>query len=235
MKIRNDGRPYDKIRPIKVTYDVFEYAAGSVLFELGKTKILCAVTFAPGVPQFLRNSGQGWLTAEYSLLPASTQQRIQRDSSAMKVSGRSMEISRLIGRSLRSVVDVSHIGENTIWVDCDVMQADGGTRTASINAAYLALKQAEERLLAQGKIKAPLLKDTIASISAGILDGEALLDLNFEEDNKAIADLNFVLTKSGKIVEIQGTAEGEPIAWEDFEKIKNLVHKGIKQIFACYT
>lgn len=235
MKIRIDGRPYDKIRPINFSYNVFEYAPGSVLFELGKTKVLCSVTITQGVPQFLKGSGTGWLSAEYALLPASTQQRIQRDSSNAKANGRSLEISRLIGRSLRSVVDVSHIGEYTIWVDCDVIQADGGTRTASINAAYLALKKAEENLLASGRIKKALLKDDIASISAGILQGDALLDLNFEEDNKAEADINFVLTKSGKVIEVQGTAEGEPIAWQDFDKIKDVVQKGIKQIFNAYT
>ena len=235
MKIRIDGRPHDKIRPINVTYNIFEYAAGSVLFELGKTKVLCSVMFEQGVPKFLKGSGQGWLTAEYSLLPAATKQRMQRDSTNMKANGRSLEISRLIGRSIRSVVDVSHIGENTIWIDCDVVQADGGTRTASINAAYLALKKAEERLLEEKRIKGPLLKDQIASISAGIFKGDVLLDLNCEEDNLAEADLNFVLTKSGKVVEIQGTAEGEPIPWADFEKIKDVVQKGIKQIFAAYS
>lgn len=236
MKIRIDGRPYDTIRPISITSNIFEYAAGSVLFELGKTKVLCSVSYTQGVPQFLKNQGKGgWLTAEYAMLPAATQQRTQRDSSTMKANGRSMEISRLIGRSLRAVTDVSHIGENTIWIDCDIIQADGGTRTASINAAYIALKQAEQKLLTQGTIKKPIILDHIGSISAGLLKGEALLDLNFQEDNEAEADLNFVLTKSGKIVEIQGTAEGEPIAWQDFEKVRALAEKGVKQIFQRYS
>lgn len=234
MKIRIDGRPYDRIRPIRCTFDIYEYAAGSVLFELGKTKILCSVSCTPGVPHFLKNSNQGWLSAEYALLPASTKQRVQRDAAGSKANGRSMEISRLIGRSLRSVVDLSRMGENTLWIDCDVLQADGGTRTASINAAYLALKKAQEKLLSTGQIKFPFLKDDIASISAGLVHGQAMLDLNFEEDNIAEADLNFVLTKSGSIVEIQGTAEGDPIAWQDFEKIRALVEKGVKQIFSAY-
>jgi ribonuclease PH len=233
IKIRIDGRSYDKIRPINVQLGVYEYAPGSILFEMGKTKILCSVSFVPGVPQFLKKTGMGWLSAEYSMLPASTRDRIQRDTLA-KQNGRSTEISRLIGRSLRAVVDTTVLGENTLWVDCDVLQADGGTRTASINAAYLALKQAQTKLLEDGLIKAPFLKNEIASVSAGIYKDNVLLDLNFEEDSKAEVDVNFVLTKTNDVIEIQGTAEGEPISWENFDKIKSVVQKGIKQIFTFY-
>jgi ribonuclease PH len=229
---RIDSREYDKIRDLRATFDVFEFAPGSVLLELGKTKILCSVTLNSGVPRFLKGLNSGWLTADYAMLPASTHKRVNRDPN--KLNGRSVEISRLIGRTIRSVSDLSHLGEKTINIDCDVMQADGGTRTASIIAAYLALKKAQDRLLQSKDINLPILKDEIAAISTGISDGNCLLDLNFEEDSKAQIDLNFVLAKDGKLVELQGTAESDPIDWQDFDKLRNLAIKGTDQVFEFY-
>jgi len=225
-------RANDQIRTLKAQFDIFQYAPGSVLLELGNTKILCSVTVVSGVPPFLKGSGSGWMTAEYSMLPAATHIRKKRD--AIKPSGRSVEISRLIGRSLRSVSDLSHFGEKTVHIDCDVMQADGGTRTASIIAAYLALKKAENKLMKSGDIKAPILTAEVAAISTGIAQGEYVLDLNYEQDSKATIDLNFVLTKDNKLIELQGTAEGEPVSWSDFDKLRDLAKKGAEQIFAFY-
>jgi len=227
---RVDGRSYNELRPLKVTFNIYEYAPGSVLFELGKTKILCSVHINPGVPPFLKGTGTGWLTAEYALLPASTHFRTQRDGTGARLNGRSVEISRLIGRSIRSVVDLATIGERTIVIDCDVLQADGGTRTASITGTYLALRQAENYWLDKGIIKKPIVKEALVAISAGMVDGQPLLDLNVEEDNKADIDLNFVLTTSHKLVELQGTAEGKPVDWKDFDAIRTVVEKGVNDI-----
>lgn len=229
---RREERHLDQIRNLKATFNVFEYASGSVLLELGKTKILCAVTIDPGVPPFLKGTDTGWLTAEYSLMAASTTKRFKRD--ANKVNGRAIEISRLIGRSIRSVCDLSNFGEKTIHIYCDVMQADGGTRTASIIAACLALKKAQEELLKQHQINSTILKQDLAAISSGISKSEYILDLNYEEDAAALIDLNFVLTRDKKLVELQGTAEGEPISWQDFDKLRDLALKGAEQIFAFY-
>lgn len=222
----------DHIRTLKAQFNIFEYAPGSILLELGKTKILCSVTMEQGVPNFLKGSGKGWLTAEYSMLPASTQKRIKRDPN--KLNGRSIEISRLIGRSIRPVCDLSALGENTLHIDCDVLQADGGTRTASIIAAYLALRQAEKNLLILGKINSTILKNEIAAISTGICEGNFVLDLDFAQDSKAEIDLNFVLTRDGKLIELQGTAEGEPVSWQNFDKLRDLAQKGATQIFSFY-
>jgi ribonuclease PH len=231
---RAGKREYNQLRTLKVTYDVYTYSQGSILFEIGGTKILCSVTIQNSVPHFLRGKRKGWLTAEYSLLPASTPIRAVREVSANKRNGRTIEISRLIGRSLRAVSDLSVLGENTIFVDCDVMQADGGTRTACIVAAYMALKAAQQRLIIDGIIESSILTDEIASVSVGMGTYGPLLDMDFAEDSSIFADYNFIITRSGRIVEIQGTAEHAPITWSDFEDIKALALKGTNDIFAFY-
>lgn len=225
------GRAFNQLRPIKISYDVFGYAQSSVLFELGNTKVLCSVTLQPGVPPFLKGSKQGWLTAEYAMLPTSSQQRIARESTTAKRNDRAIEISRLIGRCLRSIVDLSGIGERTIMVDCDVLQADGSTRTASITGAALALKIAAESWKAQGIIAQSILNDELVAVSAGCLQGCALLDLDYSEDSIIDADYNFVITKMGKIVEIQGAAEKKALSWQEFDAMKEVVLSGVKQLF----
>ncbi len=228
---RHDKRRADQLRPLKVTYNIFEYAAGSVLFEQGRTKLLCAVSLQPSVPPFLRNKGVSWLMAEYALLPASTKVRTNREASVMRRSGRSIEISRLISRSLRTVIDNTVLGEQTIFVDCDVLQADGCTRTVSISAAHVALSMAQERWLAHGTIKQPFLKEGIAAVAVGmLLDKTLVLDPDYHEDSTSIADLNIVMTYSGKLIEMQGGAEQEPIDWECMGEIASLARGGIETI-----
>lgn len=224
------GRAHDQVRPITILYDVLEYAAASVLFEQGKTKVLCAITLQNSVPPFLKGKRTGWLTAEYAMLPAATQTRKERDSLS-KPNGRSMEISRLIGRVLRSVVDLDLLGERTIVVDCDVLQADGSTRTACITAASRALSIASQRWLRSGKISADIIREQIAGISAGTADDAVMIDLDFDEDSTTESDFNFVITRSGKIVEIQGSAEKNPISWSSVEKMHMLALKGAHSIF----
>ena len=228
--VRAFGRAADQIRPIKVSYDVFEYAEASVFFELGKTKVLCAISVQNSVPPFLKGKKIGWLNAEYAMLPTSTHTRKDRET-GFKQNGRSIEISRLIGRVLRSVVSLEHFGERTIIVDCDVVQADGGTRTACISGAYLALKNAVDRWLDSGKIAQTILKDDLAAISVGLKDGELLLDLDFTEDSSVGADFNFVMTRSGDLVELQGCAEQKPMSWHYMEKMRSLAYKGVQDIF----
>jgi ribonuclease PH len=229
---RADKRDFEQLRALRISYDVYGYAAGSVFFEQGNTKILVSVMMLDGVPPFLRGKGSGWLTAEYAMLPASTVDRMSRET-AVKRNGRSIEISRLIGRSFRSVVDVSKIGERTIYIDCDVLQADGGTRAASITAACCALQAAQERWLHCKTIREPILKEAIAAVSLGVTkEGELLLDLDYKEDSAIATDFNFVLTKSEKIVEIQGTAETVPLTWEQHEQLCALARNGIRQLFA---
>lgn len=229
--LRNDGRTYDQVRPISITYDPFGHADASVLFEIGQTKVLACITLQDQVPRFLKGSGIGWLTAEYAMLPASTRIRTPREATTQKRSHRSVEISRLIGRSFRSVVDLDLIGERTIMIDCEVLQADGGTRAACISAASLALDVAQDRWLKSGKIKKSFIKESIAAISVGVVRDQLYLDLCQEEDNQASVDFNFVLTRSGDIVEIQGTSEKKPMSWEDFEQVKKLALCGIDQVF----
>lgn len=231
---RSDGRTFDQVRSLSVTYDIFAYAAGSVLFAMGNTKVLCSVTLQPGVPHFLRGKKAGWLTAEYALLPASTHIRSVREVSTAKRNGRTVEISRLIGRSLRSVINVEVLGEQTIVVDCDVLQADGGTRTASISGACLALKAAQKRWLDQGVILAPLLKEDIAGIAVGLTKTGPLLDIDFIEDSSIEADFNFVLTRSLQIVEIQGSAERSPLCQDDYDRMYVLAQQGVRDIFHFY-
>jgi len=229
-QLRHDGRCSDQLRSISFSYNIFEYAAGSIFLELGKNKILCAVTMQNSVPPFLRGKNSGWLTAEYAMLPAATIVRTQRESQVRR-NGRSIEISRFIGRALRAVVDVDVLGERTITVDCDVLQADGGTRTACITASYLALQCAQEKWLRSKIIEKPFLREGVVAVSAGILNGRAILDLDYVEDSAIEADFNFVITQSGAIIEIQGSVEKKPIFWDLFDAMRLLAVQGAKQLF----
>jgi ribonuclease PH len=228
--LRQDNRPYNQLRKVKVDYNLFGYAPVNVLFGIGNTKVLCSVTIQKGVPFFLKGSKTGWLTAEYALLPAATVIRTQREATLFKRNSRSVEISRLIGRSLRSIVQLDNIGEQTIVVDCDVLQADGGTRAACLTGAFLALEAAEQYWLERDIISGAIIKDSLAAISAGVIDNQAYLDLDYSEDNRADADFNFVLTSSGKLVEIQGSAEKTAISWEVFEQLRQLACNGIEKL-----
>lgn len=228
--MRNDGRQVDKLRPVNITRRYLKRAEGSVLIEVGDTKVVCSATVENRVPPFLRNSRQGWVTAEYGMLPRSTDTRMQREASRGKVGGRTQEIQRLIGRSLRSVVDLTKIGDRTIWIDCDVIQADGGTRTASITGACIALFDALTYMRKHKDIDCMPLKDFIAATSVGIVNGKALLDLNYLEDSKADVDMNVVMTGSGKYVEIQGTAEEEPFSSEQMQEMLSLAKIGIEEL-----
>ena len=232
--IRKDGRTVDQLRSIAIVHDFYAYAAGSVLFEMGKTKVLCAVSLQNGVPQFLRGKGTGWLTAEYALLPLATTVRTQRESTLARKDGRSIEIARFIGRCFRSVVDLSLFGEKTITIDCDVLQADGGTRTASITGAFLALLAAQKKWLHAGIIDKPFIKEHITAVSVGLVNDQVLLDLNYDEDSVATADFNFVITESDKIIEMQGGAESAPLSWHDFEKVRQIACTGAQQLFVLY-
>jgi ribonuclease PH len=230
--VRANGRTYDQIRPVSVIYGAFGYASGTVLFELGNTKVLCAISLNNGVPAFLKGSKTGWLTAEYAMLPTSTFQRTQREAITQKRSGRGTEISRLIGRALRAVTNLDVLGERTITIDCDVLQADGGTRTAAISGAYLALREAEQRWLADKIINKSCVIGDVAAISVGILEGVPMVDLDCVEDNNAQVDFNFMLTSVGDIIEIQGSVEHcEAISWDNFEKMRLLAVNGVKSLF----
>lgn len=234
---RNDGRAYNNVRPLTITYDPFGYADASIMFELGQTKVMVAVTLQNGVPQFLKGKGTGWLTAEYAMLPTSTRMRCMRDSMQHHRNNRSVEISRFIGRSLRSVVDLSFLGERTIVVDCDVIQADGGTRVACVSAASLVLTLAAKRWIEAGVVEKNFVNDSLVAISVGMVKGQVYLDLTQVEDNEADADFNFILTTNGDVVEVQGTAEKAPVSWEDFEHFKTLALMGIEQLqkmSACF-
>ncbi|MCG1024884.1 ribonuclease PH [Dehalobacter sp.] len=225
---RFDGRQPDEIRPVKITRKFTDLPEGSVLIEVGKTRVICTATVEDKVPPFKKGTGSGWITAEYSMLPRATAVRNQREASKGKLGGRTMEIQRLIGRALRSIVDLSKLGERTIWLDCDVLQADGGTRTASITGAYVALADAVKYLLRNQLIKQDPLTDSIAAISVGKVDGVPVADLAYEEDSKAEVDMNIVMTGSGRFVEIQGTAEGQPFGKEDLNAFLSLGESGIQ-------
>jgi len=227
---RFDGRNYDEIRPVRITRGYTQIPEGSVLIEIGKTIVLCTASVEEKVPPFQKGSGNGWVTAEYSMIPRATGSRNQREATKGKLGGRTMEIQRLIGRALRSVVNMSKLGERTIWIDCDVLQADGGTRTASITGAYVALVDAIRYLLANKILAQNPLKDSIAAISAGKVDGVSVLDLSYVEDSRAEVDMNIVMTGSGRLVEIQGTAEGEPFDRDDLNKFLNLGEIGIRKL-----
>lgn len=228
--MRIDGREKDQMRQVRVIKDYIEYPEGSVLIEFGNTKVICNVSISEGVPPFLKGKGCGWITAEYSMLPRATHERNQRESVKGKLSGRTQEISRLIGRSLRSVVNLELLGERTITVDCDVIQADGGTRTASISGSYISLKIAINKLMADGIIENNPICGQVCAVSVGILNDEVILDLNYEEDSSAETDLNLVATPDGKIVEIQGTAEKMPFSTERLGEMIQTAFKGINNI-----
>ena len=228
---RMDGRTYDELRQVQITMDYQSFAEGSVLIEMGKTRVVCSVSVEERVPHFLRGSGTGWITAEYSMLPRATVTRTARDSSKGKVSGRSQEIQRLIGRSLRAVADLSELGERTLVVDCDVLQADGSTRTAAITGSYIALCKAIKTLINMGIISSNPLKSAAAAVSVGIVHNKILLDLCYDEDCNAEADFNVVMTGKGEFIEVQGTAETKPYSKETLDSILSLAEKGIGQLF----
>jgi ribonuclease PH len=228
--MRSDGRTLFQMRPVKINRHFLKHPEGSVLIELGETKVICTASVEEDVPRFLKNANQGWITSEYSMIPRSTQTRMVRESATGRIGGRTHEIQRLIGRSLRSVVDLSSFGKRTIWIDCDVIQADGGTRTASITGAFVALADALEALQKKGLLTAPPLKDTVAAISVGMMGGKIFLDLNYGEDSKADVDMNFVMTGSGGLVEVQGTAERNPFTEKDLRRMMTTAGKAIVQL-----
>lgn len=232
--VRLDGRSFDQFRPITVSYNRYGYADACVLFELGNTKVLCAVTLQVGVPAFLKGTKTGWLKAEYAMLPSATQVRTQREVCSATRSGRSVEISRLIGRSLRSMVNMAVIGERTIIIDCDVLQADGGTRTACITAASLALSKANEYWMAQGSIARSAITDPVVAVSIGIKEHKPLLDINFQEDSTVDADFNVVLDATGAIIELQGTAEKQAVTWSEFESVSKLASSACLQLLELF-
>ncbi|NVO00588.1 MAG: ribonuclease PH [Geobacteraceae bacterium] len=228
--MRNDGRNPENMRNIKITKNFIKHAEGSVLVEFGETKVICNASVEESVPPFLRGKGTGWVTAEYSMLPRSTHTRSPRESSKGKIGGRTHEIQRLIGRSLRAIIDLPALGERSIHIDCDVIQADGGTRTASITGAYIALAQALKWLKAKGSISVNPLREAVAAVSVGIVAGEVLLDLDYSEDSTAEVDMNFVVTSSGRFVEVQGTAEAEPFTIEQMDMMRNAALAGIREL-----
>jgi len=227
---RLDGRGPADVRPLKVEMGYLEWAEGSALLEMGKTRVLVSASFEPKVPKFLQGTGSGWVTAEYAMLPRATAVRTSREVQQGRPSGRTQEIQRLVGRSLRSVTALERMGECSVWIDCDVLQADGGTRTASITAGYLALAQAVARLAEAGTIPADVLPDSVAAISAGIVQDDLLLDLCYEEDARAEVDFNVVMTGSGRLVEVQGTAEGKAFSREQLDALLDLAGSGIEQL-----
>lgn len=231
---RPSGRSNDQLRAIRITRNYTKHAEGSVLVEFGDTKVICTVSVEPGVPRFLKGQGQGWLTAEYGMLPRATGDRNAREAAKGKQGGRTLEIQRLIGRSLRAALDMSKLGEFTLYVDCDVIQADGGTRTASITGAMVALVDALRLMKKRGGLKGgDPLKQMIAAVSVGMYQGEAVLDLDYSEDSKAETDLNVVMTSEGGFIEVQGTAEGAPFNPEQLNEMLGLATKGLQELFAA--
>ncbi len=228
--IRTDGRTAGQLRPTHITTGFTMHAEGSVLIEAGRTKVICTASVEDRVPPFLRNTGKGWVTAEYGMLPRATTTRMQREASAGKVGGRTQEIQRLIGRSLRSVTRLNELGERTIWVDCDVIQADGGTRTASITGGFVALVLALQKLKELAYIKTVPIQDHVAAISVGVVDGAPLLDLAYEEDSRAEVDMNIVKTGDGRFIEVQGTAEGPPFERKALDDLMALADAGIRDL-----
>jgi len=228
--MRSDNRAPNQLRETTITPHYLPHAEGSVLIEAGRTRVICTASVEERVPPFLRGSGKGWVTAEYGMLPRATNTRMQREATAGKVGGRTQEIQRLIGRSLRSVANLPALGERTIWIDCDVIQADGGTRTAAITGAFVALALALETLRSRDVIRTIPLHDSVAAISVGIVDGEALLDLAYEDDSRAEVDMNIVKTGDGRFIEVQGTAEGQPFNREALDTLLGLADDGIRQL-----
>jgi len=230
--MRADGRNATQLRTVRITTDFIRNALGSVLIEVGQTRVICTATVEEQVPPFLRDSGQGWVTAEYGMLPGSSTSRIQRESARGRIGGRTHEIQRLIGRSLRAITNLAALGSRSIWLDCDVIEADGGTRTASITGAYVALALAVRRLRVDGRITADPLTGTVAAISAGMVGGRPLLDLCYAEDSKAEVDMNFVMTGKGRFIEVQGTAESKPFTKTQLDRLADLATDGIQRLTA---
>ena len=230
--MRPDGRRLDEMRPVTITRDFIRHAEGSVLITVGETKVVCTASVEDRVPQFLRDTGQGWVTAEYGMLPRSTKTRTPRETSAGRPSGRTFEIQRLIGRSLRSVTDLPALGERTVWIDCDVIQADGGTRTAAITGAFITLADALHTLRQNGRIRTLPLKDFVAATSVGIVDGQVVLDLCYAEDSIAQVDMNVVITGAGKFIEVQGTAEESPFDRSQLDAMLGMAANGIQNLIA---
>jgi ribonuclease PH len=228
--VRLDGRAADQIRPVKITTGYIRHAEGSCLIEVGDTRVVCTVSFEDRVPIFLRGQGEGWITAEYGMLPRATTTRSQRESARGRPSGRSQEIQRLIGRSLRAVVNMKTLGERTVWIDCDVIQADGGTRCASITGAFVALVEALRGLQKKGVFKELPVTDHVAAVSVGKVEDRVLLDLKYEEDSTAHVDMNVVKTGDGRFVEVQGTAEGEPFSDDEMLELLAAADKGIREL-----
>jgi len=232
MFYRSDNRTPDQLRPMTITPDFIAMAEGSALIEVGNTKVICTASIEETVPQFMRNSGKGWISAEYSMLPRATLTRSAREVTKGRAGGRTHEIQRLIGRSLRAAIDLQRLGERTVWIDCDVIQADGGTRTASITGAFVALGLALEKLVEAGTLTAAPLRDFVAAVSVGIVDGEILLDLCYEEDSRADVDMNFVMTAGHKLIEVQATAEHSVFDEEQLSKMITLASQGVKSLIA---
>jgi ribonuclease PH len=232
MVYRSDNRTPDQMRPVKILPDFISTAEGSALIEVGNTRVICTSSVEESVPPFRRNSGKGWISSEYGMLPRSTLTRSPREVSKGRASGRTHEIQRLIGRSLRAVTDLERLGERTVWIDCDVIQADGGTRTASITGAFVALGLALERLVEAGTLTSVPLRDFVAAVSVGIVDGEILLDLNYEEDSRADVDMNFVMTAGHKMVELQATAEHRVFDDQQLARMISLASKGVESLIA---
>ena len=228
--VRNSGRSNDEMRPLRIKRDFLLYPKGSVLIELGNTRVICTASLENGVPPFLRDTGRGWLTAEYSMLPMSTPERNTRESSRGRTGGRTHEIQRLIGRSLRAITDLTSFGERTMYIDCDVIQADGGTRTASITGSFVAMVDAFRSLKNDGIINTIPVTEYVAAVSIGIVDGEVLLDLDYQEDSQAHVDMNMIMTRSGRFIEVQGTAEQEPFSRDHLEKMIDIASKGIMEL-----
>jgi ribonuclease PH len=231
--MRPSGRPPDQLRSLRFTRRFTRHAEGSVLAEFGDTRVLCTASVAEGVPRFLQGRGQGWVTAEYGMLPRATTERTDREAARGKQSGRTLEIQRLIGRSLRAAIDLDQLGERVITLDCDVLQADGGTRTAAISGAWVALADAVHGLLARGTLAADPLRGAVAAVSVGIFAGTPILDLDYPEDSKAETDMNVVMDDQGRFIEVQGTAEGHPFTTAELETLLGLAARGIQEIIAA--
>ncbi len=230
MVYRSDNRTPEQMRPVNIIPDFISTAEGSALIEVGNTRVICTASVEESVPVWLRGNGRGWITAEYGMIPRATLTRTAREASRGRVSGRGQEIQRLIGRSLRAVVDLERLGERTIWIDCDVIQADGGTRTAAITGAFVALGLALTKLVEAGTLTSAPLRDFVAATSVGVVDGEIMLDLTYEEDSRAEVDMNFVMTGSKKIVEIQATAEQRPFDEEQLRRMMELARRGVETL-----
>lgn len=228
--MRADGRQPDDLRPVKITPDFVTQAEGSVLIEAGRTRVIVTASVDDGVPSFLKGTGKGWVTGEYGMLPRATEERTPRESTRGRQSGRTLEIQRMIGRTLRAITDLKALGERTVWVDCDVIEADGGTRTASITGGFVALALSFQRMVAAGILRTPPILDSLAAVSVGIVRDELLLDLAYEEDSQAQVDMNVVMTGTGRFVEVQASAEGRPYTGEELQKLLKLASQGIQHL-----